>query len=283
MFTKPPTLKSPSIRQPPYSKDVQKRENKTSPTTPKSLPKPNSLKITSNPKPLHQMLPKNSLNVNTSTSSINTDINKQSFASTVANSLIPKKDQALLIDIDDNIPHKDYIIAIGNLVQPSNILFASRISKGRLCIFLSSSSLVNNNQPIANTPSKLDPSSNTYNTPIVPTSTSNTDTSPFETPNIASEPTSPSNLPPTSSTTSEPTLQNLDAIPNSDVILMDIDQPTGNKRSLPDSFLTHSPPPSPLEPYGNSKAMHAPQNPVTPPNEIIEKKRKRTKNQNQQH
>ncbi|KAL4085149.1 hypothetical protein QTP88_027441 [Uroleucon formosanum] len=83
MFTKPPALKSPSIRQPPYSKDVQKQKNKTSPTTPKNLPKPNSLKITSNPKPLHQMLPKNSPNVNTSTSSINTDINKQSFASTV--------------------------------------------------------------------------------------------------------------------------------------------------------------------------------------------------------
>lgn len=144
MFTKPPALKSPSIRQPTYSKDVQKQKNKTSSFTPKSLPKPNSLKITSNPKPLHQMPPKNSSDVNTSTSSINTNINIQSFASTVANSLIPKKDQALLIDIDDNIPHKDYIIAIGNLVQPSNILFASRISKGRLCIFLSSSSLVNN-------------------------------------------------------------------------------------------------------------------------------------------
>ena len=144
MFTKPQASKSPSILQPPYSKDVQKQKNKTSPTTPKNIPKPNSLKITSNPKPLLQMSPKNSPNVNTSTSSINTDINKQSFASTVANSFIPKKDQALLIDIDDNIPHKDYIIAIGNLVQPSNILFASRISKGRLCIFISSSSLINN-------------------------------------------------------------------------------------------------------------------------------------------
>ncbi|KAL4098210.1 hypothetical protein QTP88_022857 [Uroleucon formosanum] len=142
---------------------------------------------------------------------------------------------------------------------------------------------VNNNQPIANTPSKLDALSNTYNIPIVPTSTSNTDTSPLETPNIASEPTSPSNLPPTSSTTSEPTLQNLEAIPNSDVILMDIDQPTGNRRSLPDSFLTHSPPPSPLGPYGNSKAMPAPQNLVTPKTKSSKKKRKRTKNQNQQH
>ncbi|KAF0709691.1 DNA replication licensing factor MCM4-like [Aphis craccivora] len=417
MFTKPPALKSPSIRQPTYSKDVQKQKNKTSPTTPTSLPKPNSLKITSNPKPIHQISPKNSPNVNTSTSSINTDINKQSFASTVANSLIPKKDQALLIDIDDNIPHKDYIIAIGNLVQPSNILFASRISKGRLCIFLSSNSLVNNlidnnpyitiqqqqfklrkffnpnkriilsnvypnippdiianefiklniplcspitplragiqvedfthilsfrrqtfiqhddliklpptilinyedtyyriflsddsltcylckaqghiashcsnqinshnimsqvnnDQPIANTPSKLDASSNTYNTPIVPTSTSDTNTSPLETPNIASEPTSPSNLPPTSSITSKPTLHNLDAIPNSDIVPMDIDKPTGNKRSLPDSFLTHSPPPSPLEPNGNSNALPTPQNPVTPQNEIIEKKKKKNK------
>lgn len=153
MFTKPPALKSPSIRQPINSNHVQNQKNKTPPTTPKTKtkPKPNPLKITSNPKPLHQSLPKNSPNINTLASSINTNINKQSFASTVANSLIPKMDQALLIDIDDNVPHKDYIIAIGNLVQPSNILFASRISKGRLCIFLSSRSLVNNlidNHPI---------------------------------------------------------------------------------------------------------------------------------------
>jgi len=58
---------------------------------------------------------------------------------------------------------------------------------------------------------------------------------------------------------------------------MDIDHPTGNKRFLPDSFLTHSPPSSPLEPNENSNAMPAPQNAVTPQNEIMEKKKKKNK------
>jgi hypothetical protein len=42
------------------------------------------------------------------------------------------------------LPHKDYVIAIDKLDQPSNILFASRIYKERICIFLSSKALVDN-------------------------------------------------------------------------------------------------------------------------------------------
>jgi len=59
MFTKPPAIKSPSNRHPIHSKDVQKQKNKTSSNSPKTLPKPNPLKITSNPKQLHQLSPKN--------------------------------------------------------------------------------------------------------------------------------------------------------------------------------------------------------------------------------
>jgi hypothetical protein len=58
---------------------------------------------------------------------------------------------------------------------------------------------------------------------------------------------------------------------------MNIELPSGTKRSLPDSFLTHSPHPTPLEPNGNSNAMPAPQNLVTPQNEITEKKKKTNK------
>ncbi|KAL4123033.1 hypothetical protein QTP88_015291 [Uroleucon formosanum] len=131
-----------------------------------------------------------------------------------------------------------------------------------------------NDKPITNTPSKLDALPNTYNTPIVPDSTSNTDTSPFETLNIASEPTSPSNLPPTAATTPRPTPQNLDAIPNSDVVPIDITQPSGTKRSLPDSFLTLSAPPSPLELNENSTTE-----PRVPPKQKLRKKNLRKQNQ----
>ena len=36
----------------------------------------------------------------------------------------------------------DYVAAIGDIVAPKNVLFASRISKGRVCIYLSSKTLV---------------------------------------------------------------------------------------------------------------------------------------------
>lgn len=97
MFTKPPTLKSPSIRQSIQFNNVQKQKTKTSPTTTLIITaKPNTLKTTLNPTPLHQSSSKNSPNINTSASSINMIINKQSFASTVANSLIPKKRPSII-------------------------------------------------------------------------------------------------------------------------------------------------------------------------------------------
>ncbi|VVC38955.1 Hypothetical protein CINCED_3A002733 [Cinara cedri] len=149
---KPPALKSLSICQPVQSNNAQKQKNKTSPNiTPKTSPKPNPLRTTSSPSPLQQSSSKSTQNVINSETFNNIDNSKQSFASTVANSLIPKKDQAIIIDINDNLPHIDYIIAIGKLVQPANILFASRISKGRICILLSNKSLIDSliiNHPI---------------------------------------------------------------------------------------------------------------------------------------
>jgi len=58
---------------------------------------------------------------------------------------------------------------------------------------------------------------------------------------------------------------------------MDIEHSSGTKRSLPDSFFSHSPPLSPLEPNENLNSMPAPQNLVTPQNEIVEKKKKNKK------
>lgn len=66
----------------------------------------------------------------------------KSFAKTVENSNFPKKDQAIIIDITDEINQKDYVFAIAKIVDPSNIIFISRISKDRYCIFLSSRELV---------------------------------------------------------------------------------------------------------------------------------------------
>lgn len=49
----------------------------------------------------------------------------------------PRKEQAIVIEALEGIQLKDYIYSVGNLVQPKNILAASRLSNGRICIYLS--------------------------------------------------------------------------------------------------------------------------------------------------
>ena len=42
----------------------------------------------------------------------------------------------------DDLKLTDYVVAINNVVQPKNIIFASRISNGCTCIYMSSDLLV---------------------------------------------------------------------------------------------------------------------------------------------
>lgn len=54
----------------------------------------------------------------------------------------PKKEQAIILNVIEDLKLNDYVISIGNIVKPQNILFASRISNNRICIYLSSIQLV---------------------------------------------------------------------------------------------------------------------------------------------
>ena len=54
----------------------------------------------------------------------------------------PKKDQAVVTDVIEGLTIKDYTLAIGKIVKPVNVLFVSRISNGRICVYLSSQELV---------------------------------------------------------------------------------------------------------------------------------------------
>lgn len=54
----------------------------------------------------------------------------------------PKREQAVIMNVVDNLKLGDYVIALGNIVDPKNILFASRIANNRICIYLSSTNLV---------------------------------------------------------------------------------------------------------------------------------------------
>lgn len=75
--------------------------------------------------------------------------NSSSMSRTYANAskstrsyITPKRNQAIIIDSSDDFRLTDYVVAVGNIVGPKNILSASRIANGRICIYLSNTSLV---------------------------------------------------------------------------------------------------------------------------------------------
>ncbi|CAI6348404.1 unnamed protein product [Macrosiphum euphorbiae] len=65
-----------------------------------------------------------------------------SFASVTANDKLPTREQALVFNSIDGIRQIDYILAIGKIVSPKHIIYTSRISNNRFCIFLSSKEIL---------------------------------------------------------------------------------------------------------------------------------------------
>lgn len=87
------------------------------------------------------------VNVVPSTSQTVTNINKSnqtgSFASALKKDFVfPKKDQAIVLNAIEGIKIGDYLEALGAIVKPRNIMFASHMSNNRVCFYLSSASLV---------------------------------------------------------------------------------------------------------------------------------------------
>lgn len=65
-----------------------------------------------------------------------------SFARVVEKSHCPTKEQAIIIDAIDGHQINEYTLALGKQIGPANILYASRISNGRICYYLNSKELV---------------------------------------------------------------------------------------------------------------------------------------------
>lgn len=68
---------------------------------------------------------------------------KMSYSQMAQHIQFPKKEQAIVTDVIEGLHIKDYIVAIGKIVGPGNIRFASRISQGRVCLYLSTQDIVN--------------------------------------------------------------------------------------------------------------------------------------------
>ncbi|CAG9818092.1 unnamed protein product [Phaedon cochleariae] len=54
----------------------------------------------------------------------------------------PTKEQAIIFNSIDGIKLQEYLLQLGAIVQPRNIIFSSRISNNRICIYLSSKNVV---------------------------------------------------------------------------------------------------------------------------------------------
>lgn len=67
------------------------------------------------------------------------NILKERFAS---NFKFPEREQAILFDTIENTQKNEYIMSVGNLIGPRNVIFASRVSNNRVCIYLASKALV---------------------------------------------------------------------------------------------------------------------------------------------
>lgn len=59
-----------------------------------------------------------------------------SYANVMRKELFPSKNQAIVIDSIEGIPLNEYILAVGKVTDPSNIRFASKISRNRVCVYL---------------------------------------------------------------------------------------------------------------------------------------------------
>lgn len=65
-----------------------------------------------------------------------------SAAKSTPKPIFPKRDQAIVFHAEGNLKLFEYVKAIGNIVGPRNVTYASRISNSRICIYLTTKSIV---------------------------------------------------------------------------------------------------------------------------------------------
>ncbi|CAH0560626.1 unnamed protein product [Brassicogethes aeneus] len=69
---------------------------------------------------------------------VNQSSSKKSYSTVLNEQQFPNKHQAIVFSSIDGIKIHEYILALGEKVGPKRILFSSRISNNRICIYLSS-------------------------------------------------------------------------------------------------------------------------------------------------
>ena len=73
---------------------------------------------------------------------VTTPIMSFSYSQAAQQVNFPTKEQAIVTDALEGVSIKDYTVTIGNITDPRNIRFVSRISHGRICLYLNSQETV---------------------------------------------------------------------------------------------------------------------------------------------
>lgn len=63
---------------------------------------------------------------------------RQSFSDVLRRTQRPTRDQAIVVDAVEGYPLKEYAYALGDIVNPADVLGFSRIAQGRVCFYLNS-------------------------------------------------------------------------------------------------------------------------------------------------
>lgn len=68
----------------------------------------------------------------------------KTYSTALIEQQFPTKEQAIVFPSIENLKLQDYLISLGKLIEPKNILFSSRLSNNRVCMYLANKNVVEN-------------------------------------------------------------------------------------------------------------------------------------------
>ena len=69
-------------------------------------------------------------------------INSVKYSQVAQGDQFPKRNQGIVMDCIEGLNLTDYTCAVGDIVEPKNVIYSSRISNNRVCLYLKTKELV---------------------------------------------------------------------------------------------------------------------------------------------
>lgn len=66
----------------------------------------------------------------------------QAAKSVPVTDVFPERDQAIILSVIEDLRLVDYVTSVGKIIGPRNVIFASKVSNNRICIYLANTNLV---------------------------------------------------------------------------------------------------------------------------------------------